>query len=53
MPSSPENVLLSARNLQKTSLIEARKINTYRLLDAKQLVLTEEAVEEINQLCRK
>ena len=53
MPSIPENVLLSARNLQKTSLIEARKINTYRLLDAKQLVLTEEAVEEINQLCRK
>lgn len=53
MPSIPENVLLSARNLQKTSLIEARKINTYSLLDAKQLVLTEEAVEEINQLCRK
>lgn len=53
MPSIPQNVLLSARNLQKTSLIEARKINTYRLLDAKQLVLTEEAVEEINQLCRK
>lgn len=53
MPSIPENVLLSARNLQKTSLIEARKINTYRLLDAKQLVLTEEAVEEINQLCKK
>ena len=53
MPSIPENVLLSARNLQNTSLIEARKINTYRLLDAKQLVLTEEAVEEINQLCRK
>lgn len=53
MPSIPENVLLSARNLQNISLIEARKINTYRLLDAKQLVLTEEAVEEINQLCRK
>lgn len=53
MPSIPQNVLLSARNLQKTSLIEARKINTYTLLDAKQLVLTEEAVEEINQLCRK
>ena len=53
MPSIPENVLLSARTLQSTSLIEARTINTYRLLDAKQLVLTEEAVEEINQLCRK
>lgn len=53
MPSIPENVFLSARNLQYTKLIEARKINTYTLLDAKQLVLTEEAVEEINKLCSK
>lgn len=49
MTEIPYNVRLSARNLPRKEVLEARKLNTYQVLDAKKLVLTEAAVEEINE----
>lgn len=49
MTEIPYNVRLSARNLPRKEVLEARKLNTYQVLDAKKLVLTEGAVEEINE----
>lgn len=45
----PESVKLSARNLPRFDVMEAHKLNTYKLLDAQKIVLTVESVEEINQ----
>ncbi|HBK29947.1 MAG TPA: 50S ribosomal protein L4 [Parabacteroides sp.] len=42
-------VYLSARNLQKTKVITADDINTYNVLDAANLVLTESAVAAIDK----
>jgi len=44
-----KNVLLSARNLQKTSVITVPELNTFKVLDAKCLVFTESSLEVINQ----
>lgn len=42
------NVALSVRNLQKVSVMNAFQLNTYAVLNCKKLVLTEDAVSEIN-----
>ena len=44
-----ENVYLSGRNLPKTEVIEASDLNTYDILNADMLILTEGAVEFVNQ----
>ncbi len=49
MTEIPYNVRLSVRNLPKQDVLEARKLNTYQVLDARKLVLTEDAVVEINE----
>lgn len=41
-------VYLSARNLQDTTVITVNDLNTYRILDNKNLVLTESTIEFIN-----
>lgn len=43
------NVVLSTRNLQKVSVTNAYQLNTYGVLNCRKLVLTEEAVSEINE----
>ena len=48
LPDANKNVYLSARNLQKTDVIEAAKVNTYKILDADVLVITEKSLETIN-----
>ena len=48
LPDANKNVYLSARNLQKTDVIEAVKVNTYKILDADVLVITEKSLEAIN-----
>ncbi|MBR2236431.1 MAG: 50S ribosomal protein L4 [Prevotella sp.] len=48
LPEANNNVYLSARNLQKTDVIEAAKVNTYKILDADVLVITEKSLETIN-----
>ena len=42
-----KNVYLSARNLQRTKLAIAASLNTYSVLDADQLVVTESALKSI------
>ncbi len=45
-----DNVYLSTRNLQKTSVITAADLNTYKVLDAKCLLITESSLAAINNL---
>ena len=53
LPENSKNVYLSARNLQKTQVMEARDINTYRILDADVLVVTEKSLEIIDGILNK
>ena len=53
MAENNKNVYLSARNLQKTQVMEAREINTYRILDADVLVVTEKSLEIIDGILNK
>lgn len=48
-PRVDSNLALSARNLQSVSLLNAFQLNTYAVLNCKRLVLTEDAVREINE----
>ena len=48
LPSQNKNVYLSARNIEKTSVITAAELNTYRILDNKKLVVTESSVAVLN-----
>ena len=50
LPEANKNVYLSARNLPKVKVSIASNINTYELLDAKSLVLSEDSVSVIEQL---
>ena len=47
-PETNKNVYLSARNLQKAQVIEAAKVNTYKVLDAEVLVVTEKSLDVID-----
>ena len=42
------NIYLSARNLQKTDVTTVTELNTYKVLDANQLVITESSLAAIN-----
>jgi large subunit ribosomal protein L4 len=44
------NVLLSSRNLAKVKVIQASDLNTYEILDAGRLLLTESSVREIESI---
>ena len=44
------NVLLSCRNLTKVKVIQASDLNTYEILDAGRLLLTESSVREIESI---
>ncbi|MDD2436338.1 MAG: 50S ribosomal protein L4 [Massilibacteroides sp.] len=45
-------VYLSARNLKKANVIIASDLNTYSVLDAKNLILTESSVSELENLLK-
>ncbi len=45
-----KDVYLSSRNLPDTNVITVSELNTYRILDNKSLILTEAAVEYLNQI---
>jgi large subunit ribosomal protein L4 len=45
-----KNVYLSARNLPKVDVVTVSELNTYIVLNAKTLVLTEEAVAAVEQI---
>jgi len=44
-----KNIYLSARNLQKTNVTTVSELNTYKVLDAAQLVVTESSLAAINK----
>jgi len=50
LPENNKFVYLSARNLEKAKVITASDLNTYKVVDAASLVLTERSVELIEQL---
>lgn len=53
LPGNDKNVYLSARNLQGAKLAIASDINTYGVLDANVMVLTEKALESIETVLTK
>ena len=50
LPSANKNVYLSARNLQRAEVIEAEKVNTYKVLNADVLVITEKSLETLEAI---
>ena len=50
LASANKNVYLSARNLPKVNVVTVSELNTYIVLNAKTLVLTEESVSAIEQI---
>ena len=53
MADTNNNVYLSARNLQKAEVLEANKLNTYKVLNADVLVITEKSLETIDGILNK
>ncbi|MCK9424240.1 MAG: 50S ribosomal protein L4 [Bacteroidales bacterium] len=45
-----ENVVLSSRNLKRVKVINATELNTYEILDATQLLMTEGSIKEIEKI---
>ncbi len=50
MAKTEDNVVLSARNLKRVKVIQAADLNTYEILDATQLLLTESSIKEIEKI---
>ena len=50
IPEAQKNVVLSGRNIQNTKVITASQINTYDVLHAEHLILSEGAVEKISNI---
>lgn len=48
LPSADKTVYLSARNLQKVNVADVSMLNTYTVMNCSSLVLSESAVEKIN-----
>ena len=52
MADTNKNVYLSARNLQGSEVIEANKLNTYKVLNADVLVITEKSLQTIDGILK-
>ena len=50
LPDVDTNVVLSSRNLQKTKVVTANQVNTYDLMNADQLLISEEALSKLQTL---
>ena len=48
VPGTDKNIYLSARNLQRADVIEAQNVNTYKILNADVLVVTENSLKTID-----
>ena len=48
MPEADRNVYMSARNLQRAEVLEAKNVNTYKVLNADVLVITESSLKTID-----
>ena len=53
LPESNKNVYLSARNLQKAECIIAANVNTYKVLNADVMVITENSLKAIDGVLAK
>lgn len=53
LPGVDKNVYLSARNLQGTQVMTASALNTYKVLDADVLVVTEKSLASIDETLNK
>ncbi len=53
LPESNNNVILSARNLQKTFVTNAANLNTYGVMNADVLVVCEKSLETIDNILNK
>jgi len=53
LAESNKNIVLSGRNIQNTKIVTAEAINTYDVLNADNLILSEGSVEKIDNLLKK
>lgn len=53
LPEAQNNVYLSVRNLQKTQVTTAAQVNTYGILHADVLVVTENSLKTIDEILTK
>ena len=53
LPESNKNVYLSARNLQRSEVILAASLNTYKVLNADVMVVTENSLKTIDSVLNK
>ncbi|SEA40478.1 large subunit ribosomal protein L4 [Prevotella sp. tc2-28] len=53
LPEANKNVYLSARNLQKSEVIIATNVNTYKVLNADVMVITENSLKAIDGVLNK
>jgi len=53
MPEANKNVYLSARNLQRSEVMLASAINTYKILNADVMVITENSLKAIDGILTK
>ena len=53
LPEAQNNVYLSARNLKKTQVTTAAQVNTYGILNADVLVVTENSLKTIDEILTK
>ena len=53
LPGVDKNVYLSARNLQRTEVMTASSLNTYKVLNADVLVVTENSLQSIDEVLAK
>lgn len=53
LPEANKNVFLSARNLQKAHVMVAKDVNTYKILDADVLIVTENSLKAVGGILNK
>ncbi len=53
LPGLDKNVYLSARNIQRVGVMSAAELNTYKVLDADVLVVTENSLKIVDEILTK
>lgn len=53
LPEANKNVFLSARNLQRAHVMVAKDVNTYKILDADVLIVTENSLKAVEGILNK
>lgn len=53
LPEANKNVFLSARNLQMAHVMVAKDVNTYKILDADVLIVTENSLKAVEGILNK